>query len=291
MKKIGILCIALLLALALVIPSTASGDDPVYITGVVRVEGIYVPWLTSLEEAIDALPDTTITVTEGDPIAVEVDWQLVELVEPERGTPRLVEQSWLPWTYGPHYFVGTFELPDGVLQPDPPILLEVETIGFLLPRPRIEDFALSALDPYRDELEEKYPWYLEHIEFTQPGDYISETIEYDGGAIVRTFHYYLPSTYDGTEPMPLVFDHHGGGSYGIAQAGMSRFDIVAENEGFIPVWSTVWLQYHPPLTNLRLISSISWPKTTTSTPGGSMRPVFQLERERHLATSVGYPIK
>ena len=200
MKRIGILCLALVLALALVVPSVAYGDDPLYITGVTPVEGISVDFLTPYEEAMAELPETTtITVSVGDPIAVDLDWELTV--------------PYFPYAYGNYEAVGTFELPDGVDQSDPPTELQVTTIL------RIESGReLMVLD-----------W----EGFNQPGDYVAGKIWFSGAE--QTYYYYVPTSYDGTEPVPLVVELHGGWSNGLAQWSSSRFDRYAEKEGFITV--------------------------------------------------------
>ena len=65
MKKTGILCIALVLGMALVIPSAVYGANP-YITGIMPVPGIVVDWLTPYDDVVAALPSTTtITCSDG----------------------------------------------------------------------------------------------------------------------------------------------------------------------------------------------------------------------------------
>ena len=51
----------------------------------------------------------------------------------------------------------------------------------------------------------------------------------------RTYHTYVPSTYTGDAPVPVMFTFHGGGSYAIGQLAYSDFDVIAEKEGFIVV--------------------------------------------------------
>jgi polyhydroxybutyrate depolymerase len=113
--------------------------------------------------------------------------------------------------------LGTFELPDGVVQADPPVPLETVGIVVLAGGPLFE-----LDDP---EL------------FDQPGTYTRESMTFPTptGTVERTFTYYVPSTHDGTEAMPLVVTLHGAGSYGIGQLAYSDFDRVAEEEGFIVV--------------------------------------------------------
>jgi polyhydroxybutyrate depolymerase len=71
--------------------------------------------------------------------------------------------------------------------------------------------------------------------FNQPGRYYAETMDLKDGKGRRLFHYYIPSTYDGSKPLPMLFDLHGGGSNGLAQWSSSRSDRLAEREGFIVV--------------------------------------------------------
>ena len=230
-KKISIFSILFISAFCFLFSFdvSAKGRGKVYITGVTPVENMTVPALATLEDVISQLPKTTtITVSKGDPIEVELDWTLKEYVEAGRGEPRLIKQTWLPWTYGDYDFVGAFELPDGVYQrKGKEIPLKVETSVYLTPRDRI-DWSFSGLKI------EGFPEILKRG-FDQPGTYASGTIGVNGAE--RSYHYYVPSSYDGTKPVPLVFDFHGAGSYGIAQALHSDFHRVAEEGGFISVWS------------------------------------------------------
>jgi polyhydroxybutyrate depolymerase len=52
----------------------------------------------------------------------------------------------------------------------------------------------------------------------------------------RTFEYYIPSGYTGSEEVPLLFSFHGLGSNGDEQRDLTRFDELAEQEGFIAVF-------------------------------------------------------
>lgn len=52
----------------------------------------------------------------------------------------------------------------------------------------------------------------------------------------RTFEYYVPSSYDGSEDVPLLFSFHGLGSTGDEQRDLTKFDVLAEQEGFIAVF-------------------------------------------------------
>jgi polyhydroxybutyrate depolymerase len=52
----------------------------------------------------------------------------------------------------------------------------------------------------------------------------------------RTYEYYIPSSYTGSEEVPLLFSFHGLGSNGIDQIDLTKFDQLAEQEGFIAVF-------------------------------------------------------
>jgi polyhydroxybutyrate depolymerase len=59
---------------------------------------------------------------------------------------------------------------------------------------------------------------------------------YESGIYNRTFEYYVPSTYDGSEAVPLLFSFHGLGSSGLGQIALTKFEVLAEQEGFIAVF-------------------------------------------------------
>jgi len=60
--------------------------------------------------------------------------------------------------------------------------------------------------------------------------------EMEYGGYVRTYEYYIPSGYDGSEAVPLLFSFHGLGSSGEGQRYLTNFTAVAEQEGFIVVF-------------------------------------------------------
>jgi len=55
------------------------------------------------------------------------------------------------------------------------------------------------------------------------------------GGIDRSAVYYIPSSYKGTEKLPVVFDFHGSNSFPAGQLDRSGWDKVAETNGFIAV--------------------------------------------------------
>jgi polyhydroxybutyrate depolymerase len=59
---------------------------------------------------------------------------------------------------------------------------------------------------------------------------------YDSGTYNRTYEYYIPSGYTGSEEVPLLFSFHGLGSNPEGQINLTNFDVLAEREGFIAVF-------------------------------------------------------
>jgi len=60
------------------------------------------------------------------------------------------------------------------------------------------------------------------------------SLELDG--LTRNYYYYVPSSYDGKTPVPLVFSFHGIHSSGYGQQSLTKLEILAEKEGFIVVY-------------------------------------------------------
>src|SRR5690554_111728 len=171
------------------------------IAGVEVVEGVEVDFQTPYEDAMALLPDTVyVTLSQGEPVAADVEWEL--------------DQPWLLSTFGNYTAIGTVTLPEGVTQSDPPTPLEVRTT--------------VRMNSGRDLM------VLQWEGFNQPGRYVQETLDIGDGRR-RVFYYYVPTSYDADEPIPVMFDLHGGGSNGLAQWGSSRSDRFAEQEGFISI--------------------------------------------------------
>lgn len=57
--------------------------------------------------------------------------------------------------------------------------------------------------------------------------------ELASGGITRSFRLYVPPTYDGRTPLPLVLDLHGSGDTAAGQAANSRFELLAAREAFV----------------------------------------------------------
>lgn len=66
------------------------------------------------------------------------------------------------------------------------------------------------------------------------GEVVKCHMEYDG--YERSYEYYLPSDYDNTESLPMLFSFHGLGSTGEEQRQMTGFTDLAEEEDFIAVF-------------------------------------------------------
>jgi len=58
----------------------------------------------------------------------------------------------------------------------------------------------------------------------------------ESGGLNRTYEYYIPTGYTGSEEVPLLFSFHGLGSNGVEQIDLTAFDVLAEQEGFIAVF-------------------------------------------------------
>jgi polyhydroxybutyrate depolymerase len=73
---------------------------------------------------------------------------------------------------------------------------------------------------------------------SSPGLHTGWMMELGGDNITynRTFEYYIPTSYTGFEEVPLLFSFHGLGSTGDEQRDLTKFDALAEQEGFIAVF-------------------------------------------------------
>jgi polyhydroxybutyrate depolymerase len=73
---------------------------------------------------------------------------------------------------------------------------------------------------------------------SSPGLHTGWMMELGGDNITynRTYEYYIPSSYTGSEEVPLLFSFHGLGSNGLEQIDLTKFDVLAEQEGFIAVF-------------------------------------------------------
>ena len=66
----------------------------------------------------------------------------------------------------------------------------------------------------------------------EPGDH---ELELDHDGLTRTYFVHVPEAYDGSTPVPLVFDFHGYTNTAAVQNGFSGMDDLADAEGFIAV--------------------------------------------------------
>jgi len=67
-----------------------------------------------------------------------------------------------------------------------------------------------------------------------PGD---TTTTLQVGGMARTFSLHVPKGYTGESPVALVLDWHGLGSSGAAQKGLSGYEALSDQEGFIVAWA------------------------------------------------------
>src|SRR5262245_16776108 len=66
-----------------------------------------------------------------------------------------------------------------------------------------------------------------------PHDSGVEQRQIKSGGLDRSYRLYVPPTYDGRTPLPLVLELHGSGGTSAGQARTSGFDDVAAREGFV----------------------------------------------------------
>jgi len=175
------------------------------IVGVAPVQPLFtVPFMTPWEKVLEILPKTTtILLSDGSTTTVELRW------EPT--------YHYFPYAFGDYVVVGTFDLPEGVQQLEPPVPQRVTTVVRVEPGPGWFGNPMS----------------LDWEGFNQPGTYKEEVIVVNG--VKRKFYYYVPSKYDASKPTPLVLDLHGGWCSGLAQWVGTRSDRYAEKHGFICV--------------------------------------------------------
>jgi polyhydroxybutyrate depolymerase len=55
----------------------------------------------------------------------------------------------------------------------------------------------------------------------------------DSGGLQRTYLLYVPPTYDGSKPVPVVVDHHGGGATSMNAERSSGFKELADRKGYL----------------------------------------------------------
>lgn len=67
----------------------------------------------------------------------------------------------------------------------------------------------------------------------RPHDMGSKTVTLQSGGKSREYILHVPPGYDGTKPVPLVFDIHGFTSWASEQVERSKWDEMADQEGFI----------------------------------------------------------
>lgn len=198
-------------------------DQALVLSEIREVDGIAVANGTPLESVLEQLPETVILVVsdgeEETQEAAAIEWRLSETVKASRGD-LIMDQVYYPTARGDYEFTGTFELPEGVAQPDEPLDLEVRTLV------TVEGGALLEID--------------NEAAFNKPGTYNAVTLTFPSEAgpdVERSFVYYVPSddSPNHENGMPLMFTFHGAGSYGEGQLFYSEFDRVAEEHGFMVV--------------------------------------------------------
>lgn len=67
----------------------------------------------------------------------------------------------------------------------------------------------------------------------RPHDKGAKTVTLQSGGMSRSYILHVPPAYDGTKPLPLVFDIHGYTSFASEQLARSKWDKMADKEGFV----------------------------------------------------------
>ena len=70
---------------------------------------------------------------------------------------------------------------------------------------------------------------------------INKTLYFDG--LNREYIIYVPSTYDGTQNVPLLFSFHGGSGYASDHMQMINMNVIADTAGFIAVYPQGAIDY------------------------------------------------
>lgn len=82
--------------------------------------------------------------------------------------------------------------------------------------------------------------FLTALSFAQTGvtkiDSIKSAGLTAGTNVYRNYRLYVPKSYDGTKPYPLVFSFHGTGSNAQEQEQMTRFNVIADTANFLVVY-------------------------------------------------------
>ncbi len=186
-----------LILFAVCLAQNAIGENQTTL-GIAGVEKVEVPFMTSFEDAMAKLPQTVdVVLPGGKNLPVAVVWKL--------------DQVYFPYTFGNYTAIGTPKF-EGVGE-DAGVSFELKTT--------------LRVNSGRGLM--KMDW----EGFNQPGKYVEEHLDLEGKE--RTYYYYVPTSYDGSKAVPLLFDLHGGGSNGLAQWSSSRSDRLAEREGLIVV--------------------------------------------------------
>ncbi|MEM0083608.1 MAG: hypothetical protein QW102_03715, partial [Candidatus Nezhaarchaeales archaeon] len=172
-----------------------AAKAPVYVVGVEPVPGITVDWLTPYEEVLAKLPKTaSVILSNGSKVPSPLNWTSIT-------DPLFPEYTYSPYTAGVYRATATVSLPYGVYCGDPKLLVVTTNVTVMTPLlPYLYPNATPLTDPRYRAL------------FNQPGTYKSEWVVVDG--LNRTYHYYVPSYYNGTQRMPLVISLHGAWSCG-----------------------------------------------------------------------------
>jgi polyhydroxybutyrate depolymerase len=97
----------------------------------------------------------------------------------------------------------------------------------------IESMAAKSTDNMNDQVESTVVVKLNSNGYLYNGQTIYGTIEHDG--LLREYILYIPDSYTGDDPVPLVFNFHGYTSSAETQMNYADFRPVSDNAGFLIV--------------------------------------------------------
>ena len=192
-----------------------AAKAPVYVVEVEPIKSIEVEWLTPYEEVLAKLPKTTtLILSDGSKVTAKLSWISI-------ADPLFPEYTYNPYTAGVYKATAIVEAPYGVNVPGlaKPLVVTTNVTVMTPLLPHLYPKATPLTSPRYKPL------------FNQPGIYKSEWMIVDG--LNRTYHYYVPSSYDGAKPVPLVITLHGAWSCGLAN--LLGADDYAEKYGFVVV--------------------------------------------------------
>ncbi|MEM2586071.1 MAG: hypothetical protein QXW66_04370 [Archaeoglobaceae archaeon] len=187
-------------------------------------------WLTPYDVAISKLPKTTtVTLVTGQRLTVNLTWLSIT-------DPQFPEFKYNPATAAstPSYkATARVEIPKSICSAEVKISANLSLASPVLPG----IFSNAGIYPDGRTLK-----ITDRTLFNLSGTYKTVSLYY--GGLSRSYHYYVPSTYNPSKAVPLVIVLHGAGSCGLGE--LLVVDDFAKKYGFIAVapdgYNYVWLR-------------------------------------------------